>query len=115
MGVINWDKPKKLRSTEQHNEMYSNETGAVYVPNMSKEDQEIWKGKLINGGKDTARVELRKTFRGINNCYSQVLLIVTNEDVTMSMNGKTAMSIRDWCEMHTVVNEAIYKIHGVDL
>ena len=46
---INWDKPKKARSTSAHNQMNSSDSGVAgtYVPNMSDEDRHSWKGKLV--------------------------------------------------------------------
>lgn len=38
-----------------------------YVPQMSKTDAQRWKAKQFNIGKENARIELRKTFGGINN------------------------------------------------
>lgn len=49
-----------------------------YVPQMSQTDAHRWKAKHFNLGKENARIELRKTFTGINNGQgsSQVFMIV---------------------------------------
>jgi hypothetical protein len=49
-----------------------------YVPQMGAADAQRWKAKLFNKGKENARIELRKTFTGINNGQgsSQVFMIV---------------------------------------
>jgi hypothetical protein len=69
--ILSFEKPKKVRSTEEHNKMYSSDCGVAgtFVPNMSKEDELKWKAKHIKG--DDERVEIRKTLGGSN-----VLIIV---------------------------------------
>lgn len=71
MGLLSFDKPKKLRSTEKHNAMYSSDCGVpgTFVPNMSKEDRLKWKAKHIKG--DDERIEIRKDLGGAN-----VLIVV---------------------------------------
>ena len=66
MGLLSFDKPKKVRTTEEHNKMFSSDCGVAgtYVPNMSKEDELKWKAKHIKG--DDERVEIRKEFGGAN-------------------------------------------------
>ena len=55
--LLSFDKTKKVRSTEEHNKMHMSDSGVdgTYVPNMSKEDNERWKGKLIKG--DDERID----------------------------------------------------------
>ena len=69
--MLDFEKPKKIRSTEEHNKKYSSDSGVAgtFVPNMSKEDELKWKAKHIQG--DNERVEIRKTLGGSN-----VLIIV---------------------------------------
>lgn len=69
--ILDFEKPKKVRSTEEHNNLFSSDCGVAgtFVPNMSKEDQYKWKAKHIGG--DDERIEIRKTLGG-----SQVLIIV---------------------------------------
>jgi hypothetical protein len=70
MSVLDFDKPQKIRSTKEHNEMYSSDSGVAgtFVPNMSEEDKNKWKAKHIKG--DDERIEIRK------NLDSQLLVIV---------------------------------------
>ena len=52
--ILSFETPKKLRSAEKHNEMYQSNAGVngTYVPNMSKEDMNLWKAKHIKGSDD---------------------------------------------------------------
>jgi hypothetical protein len=117
--MIDFDKPKKVRTTEEHNNMFSSDSGVAgtYVPNMSIEDQKKWKGKHIKG--DDERIEIRKTIGG-----TQLLIVVykntrftdwkVNQDewyknhnnVRMSMNGKLDMTFKEYDEFIEVINEA---------
>lgn len=69
--ILSFEKPKKVKSTKEHNEMYSSsvEAAGSYVPNMSEEDMKKWKAKHIIG--DDERIEIRKTLGGV-----QVLIVV---------------------------------------
>lgn len=71
IGILDFEKPKKVRSTEEHNDLFSSDSGVAgtFIPNMSKEDRYKWKAKHITGNDE--RVEIRKTLGG-----SQVLIIV---------------------------------------
>jgi len=134
MGLLNFEKPKKKRSTEEHNEMHMSDSGVAgtYVPNMSDEDRERWKAKHIKGNNE--RIEIRKTFNGV-----QLLAIVyKNEPLTypdwnkfpdtaegreehatqrklyhtrenqikISMNGSLWLSADEWIELTMAVAEA---------
>ena len=105
--MINWDKPKKIHSTEEHNRTYSSDTEipGTYVPNMSEEDQHSWKGKHINKGKANERVELRKTFSG-EGYYAQVLIVIVDNGVKISSNGSIFMTHEETKETRDVINEA---------
>lgn len=109
--MIDWSKPKKVRSTAAHNQMFSSDSGVpgTFVPNMSEEDKLKWKGKHINKGKDNARVELRKSF-SFDGEYANVLLVVEKGEhhpyIKLSTNGKVAMSFSEWGELNLVVQEA---------
>jgi len=119
LGYINWEKPKKVRTTEEHNKTFSSdcEADGTYVPNMSKEDARMWKGKHINKGKRNARVELRKTFDQCDS-YAQVLIVVPKEgfnpektlshngNIRISTNGKIEMTFADMRIMNNVIEEA---------
>jgi len=120
-NVLDFEKPKKVRTTEEHNEMFSSDSGVAgtYVPNMSKEDMNKWKAKHITGKEE--RVEIRKTIEGV-----QLVIIVykkarpvkwnykkqdewnkRHQDVRMSMNGKLDLTWDDFWDMQEAVKEAL--------
>lgn len=119
MSLIDFNKPKKIRSTEEHNQMYSSDSGiaGTYVPNMSKADREKWKGNHIKGTEE--RIEIRKTFHGV-----QLLIVVykkisftdwhvnrdawrtNHNNVRISMNGKLDLTFDEYDELTEVVAEA---------
>ena len=124
MPLLDFAKPQKLRSSEEHADMHSSDTGiaGTYVPNMSEEDQNRWKAKLINKGKDDARVEVKKTFNGV-----QVVIIVALDgwnygsekrdnrgwggttrglNVRMSANGAIKATFEQFAEIQAAVAEA---------
>ena len=119
MALLTWDKPKKLRSTEEHNRMHSADCVAdgAYAPNMSDADKRKWKAKKI-GGKDP-RIEIRKTtpghlvktpavgggwFHSHYEGHAQVLMVVRpNGTVLMSMNSKAEF---DMGELEQALAEA---------
>ncbi len=121
--VLTFEVPKKLRSAEKHNEMFQSDSGiaGTFVPNMSKEDMNLWKAKHIKG--DDERIEIRKTLDGV-----QLLIVIykkskvvkwnkgnCNHDeynkrhgnVRMSMNGKLDMSMDDYWDLTEAVKEAM--------
>ena len=75
-NMIMWKKPAKIRSTEEHNNMWSSDCGVpgTYVSNMSPEDERTWKGKIVKRVDDEYQIELRKLHGGSN-----VLLIIANK------------------------------------
>ena len=107
-----------------------------YVPQMSTADAQRWKAKQFNLGKENARIELRKTFTGVNNGQgsTQVTMFValdgwdfaakhehrsartTTSDwfhndtrglnVRMSMNGPLLMTFDQFREIEQIVFEA---------
>ena len=98
--VLKWDKPKKVMTDAEWQSVSAD--GAppgVYVPNMSEQDRLAWKAKAI-GGKDP-RIEIRKSVRG-----AQVLIVVRDESVRMSMNGTSQFSRDEWAELNLAVAEA---------
>lgn len=100
--VLSFDKPKKVRSTEQHNATFQSDSGVAgtYVPNMSRADRERWKAKQI-GGKDP-RVEIRKTIGG-----TQLLMVVRSSGaMQVSMNGKLTLTAVTFQEMNDAYQEA---------
>lgn len=114
--ILNFEKPNKLRSTEEHNKINSADCNVpgTYVPNMSKEDMNKWKAKHIKGNDE--RVEIRKNFGG-----AQVVIIVykninkgtkekwwddKHDNIRISANGKIHMTFTLWYEFVQVINEA---------
>lgn len=121
MSVLSWDKPKQIMSTEQWKGISAD--GAppgVYQPNMSYEDQQKWKAKLIRG--QLTRVEIRKT------ASSQVKIVVSldghpwstfkdfrtkkkypvghKDNVVISMNGPAHFSFKQLEELREAILEA---------
>lgn len=119
MSLIDFNKPKKIRSTEEHNKMHSSDSGVAgtYVPNMSDADRKKWKGIHVKGTDE--RIEIRKTIGG-----TQLLVIVyknvrfthwkenqaewykNHNNVRMSMNGKLDMTFEEYDELTKVIEEA---------
>lgn len=106
-----------------------------YVPQMGAADAQRWKAKQFNLGKENARIELRKTFTGINNGQgsTQVTMFVALDgwdyaakyeartenvkgewfhtdtrglNVRMSMNGPLLMTFDQFREIEQIVFEA---------
>ena len=120
MNLICWDKPKKIRSTEEHNAVYSSDSGinGTYVPNMSVKDRNKWKGKITQV-KTSPQVEIRKdTFviiiglDGYNYKYYRREPEKPWGDSTKGLNihiasaGPIQLSFKDWEEFKTVIEEA---------
>ena len=124
MGLIMWDAPKKLVSTQEHNEKYSSdcEVPGTFVPNMSREDRETWKGKLTTHKDGSKQIELRKSFNSV-----QMLIIVADDgynykhckreadrwgrstmglNMHVSLNGGLQLTFDQWQEITEVVKEA---------
>lgn len=110
MALLSFDKPAKVRSTEEHNEMYISDSGVAgtYVPNMSDKDMLAWKAKYIGG--NNPRIEIRKTLA--NKMYVNIKLIVTLESVQMSQNGTAYWNSEDWFDLHTAILEARSILRG---
>lgn len=117
--ILDFEKPKKIRSTEKHNEMYSSDSGVAgtYVPNMSEADTKKFKAKHITG--DHERVEIRVSM-GVN-----VVIIVYKKpysvkwdytkqdeyrkrhlDVQFSINGKLDITFEQWGQINQAIDEA---------
>lgn len=119
MPLIDFNIPKKIRSTEEHNKKYSSDSGVAgtYVPNMSVTDMNKWKGKHIKGNDE--RIEVRKTING-----TQLLIVIfknqrftpwevnrdewrnNHKEIRLSMNGKAELTFSDFEELKEVVSEA---------
>ena len=126
--ILNFDKPEKVRATQEHNQMYMSDAGVdgTYVPNMSQQDNEDWKAKHIRG--EDERIEIRKSLRGV-----QMVIIVyrkvrkTNGDwrekykdhnnVRISMNGKADMYFEEYDQMTQAIIEAkeILRVRDIDV
>lgn len=118
MNILNFDKTKKVRSTEKHNEMFQSDSGiaGTYVSNMTKEDMESWKAKHIKG--DDERIEIRKTISGVQLLivvYKKSIKTISNNwrdkqkdhnDVRISMNGKLDMTYDEYYDMYEAIREA---------
>lgn len=102
--ILSFEKPPKERPQKEHEEMYSSDTGipGTYAPNMSWEDQKKWKAKKIAN-----RIEIRKSVS-----YAQVLIVVTLEDIKLSMNGKGIWTNQEWNELFEAVSEARATLNG---
>jgi len=129
--LLNFDKPKKVPNDAGF------DGGPIggYVPQMNQSDAERWKAKRFNKGKENDRIEIRKTFTGINNGHgkTQVTIFVAldgwdfsskNEyrnsesgdnyfhkdtrglNVRMSMNGPLLMTFEQFGEINQIVEEA---------
>jgi hypothetical protein len=112
--LLKFYKPEKLRHHKEHNRMYASDinVAGTYVPNMSVEDMKEWKAKLIKG--INPRVQIKKTFSGPNflktkyNCHAQAVIEVSTEHkaIIISSNGKIRMSLDEFNEFVTAINEA---------
>lgn len=61
MGILMWEKPEKIMTTESWRASHSSDCDVpgTYTPNMSPEDEKRWKARLIGKG-EFARVEIRR-------------------------------------------------------
>jgi hypothetical protein len=110
MGILTWapyygrpDGIERVMSTEEWENLSAD--GAppgVYTPNMRREDMFKWKAKHVRG-KDP-RVEIRKTVGR----YVQVLIVVRDSGVTMSMNGTASFDNEEFNQLDQVIGEARY-------
>jgi hypothetical protein len=114
--ILTFEKPKKLRSTKEHNQMYQSDSdvAGTYVPNMSEEDQKKFKAKYIKG--DHERIEIRVLIGGANVnifVYKEVYWPEWNTDwskrhknVKLSMNSGIQLTFEEWEQIQQVVEEA---------
>lgn len=116
--ILDFDKPKKARSTETHNDMHGSDSGVAgtYVPNMSAAAMKRWKAKQVQGA--DPRIEIRKTVEGTDpgavkpnrrwsgHCHAQLLITVRKKSIVMSTNGRMVFDVKTWTELHQAVGEA---------
>lgn len=114
MGLLMWNKPKKVMSSEEYAESYGADGAppGCYSGNMSAEDSYRWRAKLIKG-KEGTRVEIRKTVTGddplpgrLYGCHAQLLIVVTSKVVRISQNGPAVYEGNVWYELAAAVAEA---------
>lgn len=116
MSILSFDKPTKIRSTDEHHKTFSSDSGVsgTYVPNMSRADMYKWKAKKIGG--DDPRVEIRKTVQGTEpngrGTSTQLLVIVRANTVTISANGRMVFGWETWSEIHGAIDEATEALKG---
>lgn len=110
MSILDWSRPGKVMTTEEWQAISADSAPpGVYTPNMSREDALRWKARHV-GGKHP-RVEIRKTVDGGSH-YAQLLVVVTLEDVTVSMNGRAQFSMREFTELDEAVSEAYGRLES---
>lgn len=120
MGLICWEKPKKLRSTEKHNAMHSSDSGVdgTYVPNMSAKDRGKWKGKITQVT-TSPQVEVRKdsfvVIVGLDGYTYKYYRRIPKDgyggstkglNIHIAAAGPIQMSFKVWEEFIAVVREA---------
>lgn len=134
MGVLMWDKPKKVKSTEEWREGYGFEGGPSggYIPNMSEDDERRWKAKITGVKLGFPQVEIRKTARqaqmtiivslGAGYNYKHYRAVREPNDplsgwgtteginVHISLNGPAQMTFQEVTEMNLAIEEAKAKL-----
>lgn len=112
--ILDFNKPKKIRKTDVHNNMHSSDSGiaGTYVENMSDDDKQKFKAKHIRGIDE--RVEIRVNLNGTQMVMKvfkkksddSVVGYKRHEDVQISMNGKLNLSLKDWGSVTLAMAEA---------
>lgn len=118
IGLLDFSKPKKARPSEEHNE-YTSDCGipGTYAPNMSREDRQRWKGKIVGkSGKRPLQIEIRKDsfvtvvgLKGYNYKHYKVgdySSDTTGLNIHVASAGPIQMTFEDWEEWRQVVEEA---------
>ena len=130
MSVLNWDKPKKVQTTQEWKEGYGFEGGPTggYMPNMSDEDAKSWKAKVTGTKIGFPIVEIRKQCRNGTLLFIIVSLgggfkykwydsnQTTGVNVHMSANGPIWLDFAEMTEMQQAVaeGEARLKSNALD-
>lgn len=102
MTVLSWDKPKRKKSVDEwkNDRVFDGGPPGGFIPNMSEEDQLKWKATIVGKTTATPAVEIRKV------AGSQIKIVVRANDLDMSMNGKSTMTVEDFQNLHDAVKEA---------
>jgi hypothetical protein len=104
--ILSWDKPAKAMSREEWEAISADDAPpGVYTPNMSEEDKLKWKAKKIG-----QRVEIRKTAGD-----AQILIKVTLDGVSISMNGTAKLTPRESLDMSLAIAEATQILREAEL
>lgn len=117
MGILTWEKPKRVMTTEEYNAISADSAPpGVYSGNMSQEDSYKWRAKLAGQRSGNLRVEIRKTVSGDDPLESSVhrhgifaqLLIHVFADgrVRTTQNGAAVFTDKDWDFYQLAVCEA---------
>jgi len=103
MAILTFEKPKKVRKTEEHNIKFMSDSGVngTYVPNMSEDDMKRWKAKHIEGDN-----EPKKYPSGAWNSPAHKQWYEQRDNIKISMNGSLWMSFDEQIEMQQAIEEA---------
>jgi hypothetical protein len=119
-----WDKPARKMPVETWKNISADDAPpGVYIPNMSDEDADKFRGKLCGTKSGKPRVEIR-TSRGGSQLLCQVSLVGISDNeweerrgekwnVRISSNGPVKLSFDDWNELNQCIAEAKAKLENV--
>jgi len=132
MGLLSWEKPKKLRDSEEHAADHSADGAppGAYVPNMSDEDRMKWKAKLVGHKAGFPQVEIRRdgcviivSSRGYKYKHYDTRDVKSWEKkkpshragnvVHIACSGPLSMTMAEYGEMVQAVEEAKAKLEEV--
>ena len=120
--ILVWDTPPKAMSTQDWNNISADSAPpGVYTPNMSDEDMDKWKAKLIGVTTEYPRVEIRKATTAL------MLIIVSlgqgfkqkyksmpeGANIQVSTNGASAFTWDEWQEFNQAIQEAREALEGI--
>jgi hypothetical protein len=112
MSVLSWDKPlRRVNPGQWRSYQADGCPPGAYEPNMSDEDRYLWKARMVGVRSGPVRVEIRKS-TGPRHGSVQMLIIVNDQGVTMSMNGRADLSNDEWAQLADAVGEARRAIQG---
>lgn len=137
MGILMWEKPEKVLSTEDWKAISADSTPpGVYSPNMSQEDMKKWKATLKRKTKENPYIEIRKStsargqkpneelkWRSETSFSAQILIIVSlgegysykqyeiqGVNVQISMNGQATFMFEEIAELNQAI-ERYWKLY----